>query len=68
MKTLRNGSRGTQVRVLQWLLNDAKYDAGTVDGIFGSKTLAAVKAFQGANGLEMDGIVGKKTWKALMES
>ena len=68
MKNLRNGSRGTQVRVLQWLLNDAKYDAGTIDGIFGSKTLAAVKAFQGVNGLETDGIVGKKTWKALMES
>jgi N-acetyl-anhydromuramyl-L-alanine amidase AmpD len=66
MNTLRNGSKGTQVRVLQWLLNDNGYDAGTVDGIFGSNTLNAVKAFQKAAGLAVDGVVGKNTWTKLL--
>ena len=66
MKTLRNGSRGMQVMVLQFLLNAKGYDAGKEDGIFGTKTLSAVKAFQKANGLSMDGIVGKQTWSKLL--
>lgn len=67
MNTLRNGSRGTQVLVLQWLLNKAGYNAGAADGIFGSKTLAAVKAYQKAHNLTVDGIVGKNTWAALLK-
>lgn len=66
MTTQRNGDRGLQVRVLQWLLNYHGHDCGTVDGIFGAKTLAAVKAFQTAKGLTVDGIVGAKTWAALL--
>lgn len=66
MNTLRKGSRGTQVEVLQWLLNQQGYAAGKTDGIFGANTLAAVKAFQKANGLTVDGIVGKNTWKKLL--
>lgn len=66
MNTLRNGSKGTQVRVLQWLLNENGYDAGTADGIFGSNTLKAVKAFQKAAGLAVDGVVGKNTWSKLL--
>ena len=66
MNTLRNGSKGTQVKVLQWLLNLNGYDAGTIDGVFGKKTKAAVEAYQKANGLEADGIVGKKTWTKLL--
>ena len=66
MVTLRKGSTGQQVRVLQWLLNDAKYDAGTIDGIFGSKTETAVRRYQSDNGLDVDGIVGAKTWSALL--
>lgn len=62
---LKTGSSGTQVRTLQTKLNNWGYDAGTVDGIFGSKTQAAVKRFQQKNGLVADGIVGSKTAAAL---
>ena len=66
MNTLRKGSRGTQVKVLQWLLSQNGYNVGTVDGIFGTKTIAAVKAYQVAKGLDADGIVGKNTWTKLL--
>lgn len=66
MKTLRVGNTGTQVKVLQWLLNQTDYTSGKVDGIFGTKTLAAVRKYQEANGLTVDGIVGKNTWAKLL--
>lgn len=66
MKTLRKNNKGTQVKVLQWLLNDNGFDCGTVDGIYGSKTLAAVKAYQKAHGLTTDGVVGRNTWTQLL--
>ena len=59
------GSRGDAVRKLQELLNAKGYTCGSVDGIFGSKTYAAVLAFQKANGLGADGIVGSLTWAKL---
>lgn len=62
---LKVGSSGSQVRTLQTKLNNWGYNAGTVDGIFGSNTLAAVKRFQTKNGLTVDGIVGAKTAAAL---
>lgn len=62
---LKVGSSGQQVRTLQTKLNNWGYNAGTVDGIFGSNTLAAVKHFQANNGLTVDGIVGAKTAAAL---
>ena len=62
---LKMGSSGSQVRTLQTKLNNWGYNCGTVDGIFGSKTLAAVKQFQKNNGLTVDGIVGAKTAAAL---
>jgi hypothetical protein len=59
--TLRIGSRGDSVRSLQMFLN-AKLNAGlTVDGSFGKMTAASVKAWQAANGLAADGIVGFNT-------
>jgi len=67
LQTLRKGSRGAQVRVLQWLLKDGTLYAGNIDGIFGKQTEKAVKAFQQAHALEADGIVGRKTWKALLK-
>jgi len=65
MPTLRRGSQGDEVADLQTILN-ARYGADLeVDGNFGKATEAAVKAFQKANGLTADGVVGAKTWKAL---
>ena len=67
MKTLRVNSKGTQVKVLQWLLNHTtEFTCGNIDGIYGTKTLAAVRQFQEANGLVVDGVVGKKTWTKLL--
>lgn len=66
MQTQKNGSKGTQAKVLQFLLNAKGYDCGKVDGIVGKNTVAAVKAFQKANGLNADGIVGAKTWAKLL--
>lgn len=62
--TVKSGSRGSSVSELQTLLNDKGYDL-SVDGIFGSKTQAAVRDYQSKNGLSVDGIVGKNTWNAL---
>lgn len=59
MTTLKQGSRGDEVKILQQKLNV------DVDGIFGPKTEAAVKDFQKKKGLDVDGIVGPKTWAAL---
>lgn len=50
---------------LQWELNKRGYDCGTVDGVFGKNTENAVKAFQCDNGLEVDGIAGAMTIRAL---
>jgi len=63
--TLRSGSYGNDVKTLQTRLNELGYSCGTVDGSFGSKTLAAVRAFQSKNSLVVDGIVGTQTWTAL---
>ena len=63
--TLRRGDRSADVAYLQGLLNDARYDVGSADGIFGARTEAAVRQFQADNGLTRDGIVGKRTWSEL---
>ena len=66
LTTLKYGSKGESVKALQILLNGYGCSCGEVDGDFGSKTLAAVKQFQRKNGLDVDGIVGANTWKALL--
>ncbi|WPB77391.1 peptidoglycan-binding protein [Archangium violaceum] len=63
--TLRLNAKGAAVTTLQNKLKAAGFNPGTIDGQFGPKTLAAVKAFQKAKGLESDGVVGPKTWNAL---
>ncbi len=68
---LQSGDTGTHVVYLQGQLNLAKQRLGlsfaklNTDGIFGPKTLYAVKDFQVARNLAVDGIVGKNTWQAL---
>lgn len=59
------GSRGEEVKKIQTVLASKGYYKGSIDGIFGSGTLNAVKSFQKDNGLSADGIVGEKTLKAL---
>ena len=66
--TVYSGSRGESVRTLQERLNAKGFNAGSVDGIFGKNTRAAVLAFQKANGLAADGIVGKLTWAKLYDT
>ncbi len=62
---LRLNYRGAYVKFLQQLLESNLYPVGNIDGIFGSKTANAVRAFQSANNLSVDGIVGPNTWNAL---
>lgn len=59
MPMLYRGCTGDAVKTLQDKLNTLGYNSGNVDGIFGAKTYAAVTAFQKANNLGVDGIVGK---------
>jgi len=63
-RILRLGSKGEAVRLLQGMLNNFGYNL-KVDGVFGPKTLAAVKSFQSKNGLKADGVVGLKTYEKL---
>jgi len=58
---LKIGMRGEDVRVLQSDLHDLRYFAGSIDGIFGKRTRAAVLAFQADNDLDTDGVVGPRT-------
>lgn len=60
MITIKLGSRGTDVATIQKRLNLQP------DGIFGPLTDEAVREFQKANGLTVDGIVGTKTWAKLV--
>ena len=62
---LRQGSSGSEVSTLQQLLEDAGFSPGKIDGIFGPKTAAALRAFQTANDLTVDGIYGPKSAAAL---
>ena len=62
---IKSGSKGTGVKWLQWELNQSGANL-VVDGIFGNGTLAALKAFQKSHKLEVDGICGAATRKALL--
>ena len=61
----RYGSRGDEVTKIQTKLKNWGYYSGSIDGIYGSATLAAVKYFQRKNGLAVDGIAGPKTLAAM---
>lgn len=62
---LKVGSRGADVLTLQGELAHLGYSVGTLDGIYGSKTLVAVEDFQGNDHLHVDGIAGPLTQSAL---
>ncbi len=61
----RYGSRGDEVRTIQTKLKRWGYYTGNIDGIYGNKTVEAVKYFQRKNGLTVDGIAGTNTLKAM---
>ncbi len=67
-RTLRVGNQGEDVRELQAALKLLGYFTGTIDGVFGSQTEAAVRRFQTAAGTTPDGIVGVVTWASLFPS
>ncbi|MCT8137951.1 peptidoglycan-binding protein [Anaerobacillus sp. CMMVII] len=61
----RNGDKGDAVKEIQKKLIDAGYYHFEKDGIFGSRTTEAVKAYQKDNGLQIDGIIGEETYEHL---
>ncbi len=61
----KQGSSGSVVSKIQQRLRDGGYYTYTIDGIYGSRTTAAVKKFQKARGLTVDGICGPNTLSAL---
>ncbi len=66
METLRFGSSGASVELLQLALQRSGYYHGELDGVFGSMTREAVNRFQKNFRLIVDGIVGIQTWQNLM--
>ena len=71
LKVLQKGTAGKQVKTLQRLLRMMGYkdqygNTLVIDGDFGSKTEHALKKFQKAEGLTVDGICGTNSWKALL--
>lgn len=65
MRTLRWNMRGDDVKQLQQKLTDLGYNLGPVDGHFGYRTLSAVRLFQSAKGLPIDGVAGPQALHAL---
>ena len=64
--TLKKGARGNITKLVQEKLVSLGYNTNGIDGIFGSATKKAIISFQKSNGLVADGIVGKNTWKKLI--
>lgn len=66
--TLRRGSKGGYVNMLQRYLLSFLYPVGTIDGIYGARTERSVIEFQSENSLTPDGIVGVQTWNKILSS
>lgn len=68
LKVLKRGSKGNAVKALQSILTIYGYSCGNkgADGYFGSETENAIKSFQKAKKLTVDGCVGPKTWSKLL--
>ena len=67
-RTLRKGYTGEDVKQVQRRLQELKYYAGTIDGVYGTGSMAAAKAFQARNGLNADGIAGPQTFARLFSA
>ncbi|HZK56137.1 MAG TPA: M14 family metallopeptidase [Desulfosporosinus sp.] len=67
MRTLRQGSSGSDVMEIQSLFLKMGYEPGPIDGVFGLRTKATVQRFQTDNGLTSDGIIGANTYKVLLK-
>ena len=69
LKELKKGDKGAQVKALQILLIGNGYSCGGTgsDGSFGANTDAAVRKYQKAKGLSVDGIAGKNTFTKLLK-
>ena len=63
--SLKSGSHGEAVKVLQRNLRETYFYSGKIDGIFGTDVLKAVKSFQAAAGINVDGVAGKRTQELL---
>lgn len=68
IKVLKKGSKGNEVKAMQTLLIGYGFSCGSsgADGDFGSNTDKALRAYQKANGLEVDGCCGPMTWAKLL--
>lgn len=64
---IANGARGAYVLIAQDDLNTLGYSTGGLDGMFGAKTINAVKSYQQNSGLSVDGVIGCNTWRSLQE-
>lgn len=67
-RILRPGMSGDDVKSVQSRLKALGYYTGTVDGNYGTGTMAAVASFQLRNNLSADGVAGKRTYKKLYSS
>ena len=66
-KKLTRGAKGEQVKQVQQRLTDLGYFSGPISGNYMNQTMEAVRAFQGNNGLAVDGITGEGTWNLLFD-
>ncbi|MGJ7045946.1 beta-lactamase class A [Thermoanaerobacterium thermosulfurigenes] len=67
-RLLYTGTYGTDVSELQSILNSIGFSTGAIDGVFGNNTLNGVLAFQKAENLVADGIVGPNTYNAIQNA
>jgi peptidoglycan hydrolase-like protein with peptidoglycan-binding domain len=63
---LKINSTGEDVKTIQFVLKQLGYNTGTIDGIYGPKTLNSIKSFQKYYKLTVDGTVGNNTWNKIM--
>ena len=59
------GPEARRVKTLQRALRRLGWAPGPVDGLFGPRTESAVRRFQAARGLTVDGVAGRMTWRSL---